>query len=144
MLMDMIAMAAAAIGVAGVLHLLNRISGGRLPRWIMPAGIGAAMLAFTIWNEYSWFPRVQAQLPESFKVASAPADRAFYRPWSYVFPLTQRFVGVDKTGMVLSPQGASVFIADAVVVRRWMPPVRLPVAFDCAKGARADLVDGVG
>ena len=40
------------------------------PRWIMPAGIGLAMLGFTVWNEYSWYSRVTDQLPASVEVAT--------------------------------------------------------------------------
>ena len=102
----------------------------------MPAAIGIAMIGFSIWNEYSWYPRARASLPATVVVASAPGDRMFYRPWTYVFPIVTRFVAVDR-----SPAGAGdVFATSAYVVRRWAPSQQVPVAFDCARMVSADLV----
>ncbi|WP_347312591.1 hypothetical protein [Defluviimonas sp. SAOS-178_SWC] len=142
MLIDFISTIAAGFGAAGVVLILNRLSGRRLPKWALPAAVGAAMLSFTIWNEYTWYPRVRAQLPETVTIATAPADRAVWRPWSYVFPLVTRFVAVDKTEAVHSTTQPDMFVASAVVIRRWTASERLPVAFDCAKGLRADLFEG--
>ena len=75
MLLDLIATLAAAFGCAGLALAARLISRGRLPRWIVPMSAGLGMLLFSVWNEYTWFDRVTAQLPETVVVASAPADR---------------------------------------------------------------------
>jgi hypothetical protein len=142
MLLDFIATIAAGFAAAAVVLIANHLSGRRLARWILPVAVGAAMLGFSIWNEYTWYPRVLAQLPESVVVASAPADRVFYRPWTYVFPLVSRFVAVDRGAAVHSGSDPALMVASAVIIQRWAPTRRLPVAFDCTKGARADLLEG--
>jgi hypothetical protein len=146
MLIDLVATLAAAFAGAGAVLVLNhlggRIAGRRLPRWALPAAAGGAMIGFAIWNEYTWYPRVRAQLPATVTIASAPAVRAAWRPWSYAFPLVTRFVAVDKTGALHSAADPRVFVASAVIVRRWAPAERLPIAFDCARGVRADLFEG--
>lgn len=146
MLMDLIATIAAGFGAAGVVlmlnHLVGRLAGHPLPKWALPAAVGAAMIGFAIWNEYTWYPRVRDQLPATVTIASAPADRVLYRPWSYVFPLVTRFVAVDRTAAVPSAGNPDIFVASAVIVRRWAASERLPVAFDCARLVRADLFDG--
>ena len=51
---DIIGMIAVGIGMAAVVYAAShalRKAGIWLPRWIMPAGIGLAMLGFTVWNE---------------------------------------------------------------------------------------------
>ncbi len=142
MLIDFVSIVAAGFGAAGVVLILNHLSGRRLPKWFLPAGVGLSMLGFAIWSEYDWYPRMRAQLPETVTIASAPADRAAWRPWSYVFPLVTRFVAVDKSEAVHSTTQPDMFVASAVVARRWAPWDRVPVAFDCAKGLRADLFEG--
>jgi hypothetical protein len=34
-------------------------------------------------------------------------------------------------------------MAEVLLVQRWTPTQRIPVAFDCANGRRADLLEGV-
>lgn len=142
MLMDFIATIASGAGMAGCVLILNRLTGKRLPRWILPASIGAAMVIFSIWREYTWYPQVRAQLPEGVVIATAPADRVVYRPWTYIFPLITRFVAVDRTEMFRSESNPDMFVASAVVIQRWTATHRVPMAFDCAGMRRADLFEG--
>ncbi len=146
MLVDFISTVAAGGGAACLIyianHLSGRLRGRKLPKWAMPAGIGLAMLLFSIWNEYSWYPRIRAALPEGVVVATAPTDRAMYRPWSYAFPSVSRFIAVDTANAARSSSDPQIFAANAVVFQRWQPERRIPQAFDCANRARADLMDG--
>jgi hypothetical protein len=146
MLTDFISTIAAGAGVACIIfianHLSGRFSGRKLPTWVLPAAIGLAMLGYSIWNEYTWFPRMRDALPEGVVVASAPTERAMYRPWSYLFPSVSRFIAVDRATAARSTSEPQVFVANAVVFQRWQPERRIPQAFDCANNARADLMDG--
>lgn len=142
MLMDFISTAATGVAVAAFLYALNHMLGRRLPRWLMPAAVGIAMVVFAVWNEYSWFGRVTDQLPDTVVVASAPQDRMFYRPWTYVAPLTTRFVAVDRTAAVRSDSNPDLMVASAIVVQRWTPTQRVSMAFDCGTFRRADLFEG--
>jgi len=146
MLTDFISTIAAGAGVACIVfianHLSGRMTGRTLPKWVMPAGIGLAMLGYSVWNEYTWYPRMRAALPQDVVVASAPEDRAMYRPWSYLYPSVSRFIAVDRANAVRSAADARIFVANAVVFQRWQPEQRIPQAFDCGNAARADLMDG--
>lgn len=143
MLMDMIATAAAGVALMGLIVVLRHLTRGKIPKWALPAAIGAGMLAFSVWNEYSWYGRTTSALPEEVIILTSPTDRVAYRPWTYVFPVSTRFVALDRTGMMKSQVDGSLRLADAMIVERWMPTTRIPLAFDCAGGRRADLVDGV-
>jgi hypothetical protein len=145
---DLLAMLAAGFGAAGVLLILRLISRGRLPKWLVPAGAGAAMIAFSAWNEYTWYPRIRAALPESVRIVTAPVDTVPYQPWTYLFPLTKRFMAVDLGSAVHSEIAPDQFVAPVIIVTRWGRTERLPVAFDCAGGRRANVflnaADGAG
>lgn len=142
MLLDFVAAAAAGFGLAGVAMVLRHLTRGNLPKWIVPASAGLGMLIFAIWNEYSWFDRVTGALPAEVIVVSAPEETMFYRPWTYAKPLITRFVAVDRTTMVRSTLHPELRVASAVVVQRWAPTQRVSMAFDCARGMRADLFEG--
>ena len=99
MLFELIAAIVAGFAGAGVILMANKLLGGRLPRWLTPAGAGLAMLAMAIVNEYGWYPRTVGGLPEGLEVATTAEDRAIYRPWTYVVPFVTRFLAVDTATM---------------------------------------------
>ncbi|QYK41311.1 MAG: hypothetical protein KF887_18395 [Paracoccaceae bacterium] len=142
MLMDILAAVSAGAGIAGIVLAVRWLSGGRMPKWTIPAAIGAGIIAFSIWSEYSWFPRVSAALPAEAPIVLAPADPSPLRPWTYVFPLTTRFVALDRTAMVTSAENPAIRRADAVVVQRWNSTKRVPMGFDCAAGRQVALTEG--
>lgn len=146
MLLDLIAAASAGFGMVGAVLIfgwvLRRVAGISLPRWIVPASAGVAMLGFSIWNEYSWFGRVSAQIAPPVVVAIAPSERSWLRPWTQLRPLTLRFVAVDLGGVRRSDTDADLRLVPVFVVSRWEPTRALTVAVDCALGRRADLAEG--
>ncbi|EPC02988.1 hypothetical protein L861_22010 [Litchfieldella anticariensis FP35 = DSM 16096] len=99
MIWHLIAALFAGLGTAGVGLLLRSLSGKRLPRWIIPVCGGLGILAFQIHHEYSWFHYKQQQLPESATVVSTKEERMFWRPWTYLFPLTTAFSVIDRDSM---------------------------------------------
>jgi hypothetical protein len=142
MLMDLIGTLGAGAGLFGLVVIARHLSGGRLPKWMLPAAVGAGMLLFSIWNEYTWYDRATGALPSDVVILSSPTDKVLYRPWTYVFPVSTRFAALDRTGMVKSMENSAFRRADVMLVQRWVATQRVPIAFDCANGRRADLVDG--
>jgi hypothetical protein len=59
-----------------------------------------------------------------------------------VFPVTSRFMAVDRGAVSRSLTQPDLVATEILLVQRWSNTVRVPVAFDCAAGARADLVEG--
>lgn len=138
MFLELIAVFVAGVAAAGVVLLLNKLLGGRLPRWFMPIGAGAAMIAATVSSEYSWFTRTSGNLPEGVIVAQSVENRAAYRPWSYLWPYTDRFVAVDRANMRSNENDPNLKLADVFVYGRWQPIQGAQIMVDCANGRRAD------
>jgi hypothetical protein len=142
MFWDLIAMVAAGAGLAGLVLVIRKVSRGRLPSWTIPAAIGLGMLTFTIWNEYTWFPRASGALPAGVTVLSAPGSSQIWRPWSYVFPIHLRFAAYDGVTAKTSTTNPAIRQGEVVIVQRWQQTRRVPIAVDCTKHLRADLVEG--
>ena len=142
MTLDLIAMICAGAGVAGIFLLLRKIVGARLPKWALPAVIGAGMLSYSVWSEYSWYGRVAAVLPDAVEIVSVPVDQSALRPWTYLFPPSTRFMALDRTVMQVSANNPSFRQTELMFVTRWQPTRRVPLAFDCDGGSQADLADG--
>lgn len=143
MFLELFATFAIGLAIAGIAMLLNRLIGNNLPRWITPASAGAAMILFVIYSEYSWFARTSASLPTGIEIAHSVKDKAIYRPWTYLWPYTNRFIAVDHHSLKKNKNFPDQRIIDLLVYGRYAPATRIRAVFDCDQGRRADLVEGV-
>lgn len=143
MLFEILALVAAGFAAGGAALALHRLSGRRLPRWTVPAAAGAAMLAYAVWSEYSWFARTAGALPADVTVAAKNRDAALWRPWTYVFPVTDLFAAVDRRTRRTHPAAPGQVMVDVHLIGRWQPVRSATVLFDCPGHRRADLAAGV-
>lgn len=144
MFLELIAVFVAGFAGAGLMMLLSKLSGGRLPRWIVPLGAGAAMFATGISSEYSWYSRISGALPEGLVVAQSADSTALWRPWTYVVPMTDRFIAVDANNLRANEQTEALYLADLYFYGRWQTIKSVQMMVDCAAGRRADPALGDG
>ncbi|TMV08952.1 hypothetical protein FGK63_07475 [Ruegeria sediminis] len=143
MFLELIGTIFAGLAVAGVVMLVNRSTGGRLPRWLAPVAAGLGMLGVTIASEYSWYERTRAALPEGITVVQEVENRAFYQPWTYAVPYVSRFAAIDTASVQTNEQVPGQRLVDLYFFGRWSPVSKVPVAVDCDGLRRANLADGV-
>ena len=142
MLGDYIAMLAIGILAACIVFIAGRLMrrrGRQLPRWIMPLAIGASIITYSIWNEYTWFNRMQSALPDHVVVVGKGERAMPWAPWSYIAPVTSRFVAADSRGISRSEMRPELVRIQIFLIERWQPTRTAVVAFDCNKKLRADL-----
>ncbi|MFD1911429.1 hypothetical protein [Halodurantibacterium flavum] len=143
MLLELVATIAMGFAAAGIVLLLNKLMRGRLPRWIMPAAAGLSMIGYVVWSEYSWLSRMSASFPQGVEVVAVNAEQSFYRPWTYIWPLTNRLVAVD-TRMNRRNEALPDLVMTRIVLRgRWQPGADIPVIYDCAGHRRAEMTSDV-
>lgn len=131
---DLIGVFVVAIGAAAtlyaVLHALAR-AGVVLPRWILPAGIGLAMLSYAIWSDYSWFERATMRLPAGTAVLMEGRGSNPLAPWTHLAPPVVRFAALDPASMKDGADG--IRRAEIILVERRTPTLVVPQDFDCAR-----------
>lgn len=142
MLMEFLAVIVAGFGGGGTAHLLRRLSGRRLPEWLTPAGIAAAMVAMVIYLEYSWAPRFEAGLPPEVVVVSKNQHQSWMRPWTYAVPLTNRLIAVDNRIHQRNRHNPDLVRTGVILQERWALTMGFQSMFDCANARRADLTEG--
>ncbi|WP_170750776.1 hypothetical protein [Ruegeria lacuscaerulensis] len=142
MFLELIATLFAGVAFAGVVMLVNKVTGGRLPRWAAPVAAGLGMIGMTISSEYSWYDRTKDTLPEGMAIIQEIESRAFYRPWTYAVPFVERFAAIDTASVRTNEQVPEQRLVDLYFFGRWSPVSKLPVAVDCARNQRANLADG--
>lgn len=143
MFFELIATIVAGVAAAGVVMVINKLIGGRIAKWFLPVAAGGAMLGVTIINEYGWFPRNKAGLPEGFVIAETVESKAFYRPWTYAFPYVERFAAIDAGSLKTNEAQPGKRLADVYFFGRWSPVRKLPVLADCPEKRRALLTKGM-
>lgn len=104
----------------------------------MPAVAGVTMVFVTVWNEYNWFSRTEAVLPQGTVVAQSVRNEAFYRPWTYVWPYVNRFIAVDRAAMQPLDTDASIQQVPLYLYDRWSNPQTVVILVKCDTGERAD------
>ncbi|HLU00458.1 MAG TPA: hypothetical protein VKZ70_12035 [Burkholderiaceae bacterium] len=143
MWVDVLAMAAVGILAACIIYMMRRSlakRGRSLPRWALPAIIGASMIGYSVWNEYTWFGRITSQLPPEVAVVGKGERSAAWSPWTYLWPVTTRFVALDTRNRVQSSERAGLVVTEILLVERWQPTRRVALAFDCQNHKRAELL----
>lgn len=130
----------AALTIYALRHALRKWAGIEMAKWVMPACAGAAMLAVTIWQEYNWYPTMCAGLHEGVEVVLTGEESSWWRPWTYLVPITTRLMAMDTNRL---KRHGDVVEGELLLAQRWQLGVKaVPVAYDCAAHARADLLDG--
>lgn len=140
MLFELIAAVVAGVAVAGIVSGLRWASRGLLPKWLVPAAGGLAMIVYAVWSEYTWFDRMTNILPRGVAVIWKNEDQSFWRPWSYYKPVINRFTAVDVPGAKRHPAHPDQVMIDVVLAARWRTNTVVKTVYDCANGQRADLV----
>lgn len=139
MFYELLATIFAGFAAGGLVYLFSRMTRGRIPgSWSISAA-AIAMIAFSIWNEYNWFPRSQAQLPEGVVVVAATETKSWFRPWTYLMPFVNRFAALDTGSVQRNEEVPHQRIADLYLMERWRSAVGLKIGVDCQKQLQARL-----
>ena len=142
MFVELIATVFAGIGCAGIVMVLNMMTGRRLPKWLMPVAAGAGMIGMTISNEYTWFGRTAERLPDGVEIALTVDEQSWLRPWTQLRPYTKRFVAVDVGTLRRNDAQPDQRLVDLYFFGRWAPVNLTPMLLDCAGARSAVLIDG--
>lgn len=143
MALELIAAIVAAIVCASIAFALRRLSGGRLPKWIITAAGGAGLIGFTVWSEYDWFNRVSAELPAGVKVVWQSEAAMPLRPWTFLFPITTKFVAMDVAKIASHPNNPDLRLARLYNFGRWQTVKDALMVIDCAGGRQVLVTEGV-
>lgn len=146
---DLLGVIAVGVGAAAVLYAAlhaSRKAGLRPAPWLLPAGIGLAMVCYSIWADYAWFGRARDALPQGAQVLVVGRDSQPWAPWTYLAPVAVRFAALDPDQITEAEGGTRR--APIMLIERRGQTVIVPQEFDCAGGrirpARGDWTAATG
>ncbi|MFN3846051.1 MAG: hypothetical protein ACK4RZ_09555 [Paracoccaceae bacterium] len=143
MALELFAAIVAAIAIGGVVHLLRRLTGSRLPKWAVTAAAGFGLIGTTIYLEYDWFNRVSAELPAGVEVVWHTEEVMTLRPWTLVAPITTKFIAMDVRQIAQHPNNTGLRMAKVFNFARWRPVTDALMVFDCPQHRQVMVSDGV-
>ncbi|MBN2692918.1 MAG: hypothetical protein JXR43_13895 [Burkholderiaceae bacterium] len=111
------------------------------PRYVLPAVAGAAILAYTVYADYTWAERTEQTLPKGMVVVQKVRVDTLLAPWSYLWPMVQRFTAVDSAGFLRNPAHPDWVLFKLYLFSRYQPAHAVPMLMDCT-GARMTTVEG--
>lgn len=138
MLWELVATFSAGLGAAGIAMIFRAISMKKLPKWIIPVFAAAGMLGFQVYSEYTWFSHQKSLLPEGVEVVRTGQETAMWRPWSYFYPQTMRFMAADVNNAAKNQLNSDIILVDLYFFERRLSAKRVPQVIHCAANARAD------
>tara|TARA_R110002126_G_scaffold150368_1_gene296568 strand:+ start:19500 stop:20027 length:528 start_codon:yes stop_codon:yes gene_type:complete len=138
MLWELIATIVAGLGAAGIALAIRFISRKKAPRWLIPAFAGLGMLGFQIQSEYSWYQHQSGLLPEGVVVVRTVQQQAVWRPWSYLYPQTLRFIAADIANAAPNQRNNAVWLVDLYFFERRLAAKKVPQVVHCQQQARTD------
>ncbi|MCC6000028.1 MAG: hypothetical protein JJU19_04090 [Pararhodobacter sp.] len=142
MIFELIGGLSAGLGLMGLVFLLNRLTGGRIPGWVFPTSVAAGLLGFTVWAEYSWASRALDAQPQ-LRLADTVAEPSPMRPLSYLRTPVNRLRAIDLSRTFVHADQPDHVRTLVVSMARWEPVRAVEVMFDCARPAMAPLGGGV-
>ncbi len=143
MLWELLATLIAGIGAAGIALALRKLSGQRLPRYLVPVFAGIGMLAFQIHGEYNWFSHQKNLLPSGVTVVRSIESSSWWRPWSYLKPLTLQFVAMDSKNATSNQHNADLVLVDLYFFEHRQPARRMQQVVHCRFQKRAIYTDNL-
>ncbi|MGI9508359.1 MAG: hypothetical protein ACR2QJ_03295 [Geminicoccaceae bacterium] len=142
MLFNLLGTIIVGIAAAGTVMLAHRLFGRRPAGWMVPVAAGGAMLAFHIWNEYTWFERTADVLPDDVVVAQSYDYKTPFQPWTLLVPRINRFTALDQGSIRRNDKAPDYVMADVFLVKRLDPTAKVTQIYDCRGARRADVDPG--
>ncbi len=121
---------------AGVVMLLFRLWGRKAPKYVIPFVAAMAMFGYMIWDEYSWFDRYDARLPQNIAVIQTYSDENPFAPWTLISAPINRFTAIDRDKMVINPENPDEKRVTTLLLKKGAETLALTHLVDCATGRR--------
>lgn len=121
---------------AGVIMLLFRLWGRKAPKYLIPFAAAIAMFCYMIWDEYTWFDRYEARLPQTISVIKTFADENIFAPWTLVTAPINRFQVIERDKVVTNPEDGQEKRVMTLLIQKGRDTLVLTHLIDCQLGKR--------
>jgi len=139
MFITLLIVACVAALVAGVILLAFRTLGRRPPRFLIPASMGLAILAYVTYSRYTWADMMVSRLPDTVAVIETYRGGSMFEPWTALWPRVTHFAAIDQATLAAHASLPGVYLVEMILVGEGDPTLTVPLVVDCRQGRRATL-----
>jgi Zn-dependent protease with chaperone function len=143
-MLNLLATFAVAFCAAGFVFLAYRVRRRTPPKFMIPLAAGVAMLAYSIWSEYTWASRTIAALPKSVVVIEEFPYQAIWQPWTFLVPRVNRLIAIDRAQLQHNEHLPGYILCDLLLVARFEPARSVAEMVDCTQARRTLVVPSQG
>lgn len=129
----------AGIAIAGVLLFMQRVLRIPVPGWLIPVFAAVTIFGLHVSNEYSWYDRHTALLPEEISVIKPSGVSNWYEPWTFIHPRIDRFLALDAGRVRVNPDLPGFVMAPVILVKRYQATLEINQLADCEGKRLADM-----
>ncbi len=138
-MIDIVAIVAVGVGTIGILLIVFKLWGQKAPRYLIPMSAGAAMVIFTVYNDYDWVNRAKKILPPDVVVAKEIGTEILLRPWTMFVPVVEQLVIFDKLKLRRHATQSNFVMVEAALMSRYMGAQEKLYLVDCDAGKEIEL-----
>lgn len=110
-----------------------------MPGALVPVIIGATVIIYGIYSEYTWESRTLKNMPESVEVVQRVASKSVFSPWAYLFPRIDKLSVIDTQSMRRHEEHKEFVMLELLILQRFSPVLQIRQFVDCQNARRADL-----
>jgi len=110
-----------------------------MPGSLIPIVLGATVILYGGYSEYTWASRTLDKMPESMEVVQRGASKSMFSPWAYVVPRTDSLSVVDTNNIRRNPEFKAYAMLDLLILQRFNPVLQIRQLVDCQNSRRTDL-----
>jgi len=116
---------------AGAVWMIAKPFGWKPSGAVYLFAAAAGMLAYSVYDEYTWYERSSATLPTRLQVVRTYATSMPYQPWTYAVPRIYRFDAVDLGSMRTNPEAKDLALIRLLRVTRNTSSENVSAILDC-------------
>lgn len=124
---------------AGAVYLIARPFGWKPPGVLYLVAAAAGMLAYSVYDEYTWYDRSAGTLPNRLQVVRTYATSMPYQPWTYALPRVYRFDAVDLGSLRANPKAPDLALIRLLRVTRNTSSENVSAILDCKNARYAEI-----
>lgn len=118
---------------AGIVMLGFRLTGRKVPKYLIPLTAALGMFGYMIWDDYSWFDRISARLPGNVSVVETFTTSSPYKPWTLIKAPINRFTAIDTGKTVTNPQNPAQRQVTTVYLQKGHDAMATTRLIDCTR-----------
>ncbi|GAB6051577.1 hypothetical protein JCM17960_03970 [Magnetospira thiophila] len=109
------------------------------PRYLLPTVAGVTILCYATWDDYTWFERMAEKLPPHIQVVDSFQTTAFWQPWTYAWPRTNRFIAINRAETRRNGKLPGMVMTEMILVKKQDPTRVVTQMIDCDEARVMDI-----